>query len=46
MDDKRNHKGKEQVQNSKGNIDFQIRQTNEELGIIKFRNEKKQKDTR
>jgi hypothetical protein len=39
--DKKSHPGKEQVSKSKGNIDFLIRTTNEELNLIKFKNEKK-----
>jgi dynein regulatory complex protein 1 len=46
MEDKKVHKGKDQVQRSKGVIEYMIRNTNEDLGVIKFKNEKKQKDTR
>ena len=41
MDDKRVPKGKEQVQRSKGVIEYLIRSTNEDLGVIKFKNEKR-----
>lgn len=44
--DKKQHQGKDQVAKSKGNIDYLVRTTNEELNVIKFKNEKKQKETR
>ena len=46
MTDNKVHKGKLQVQQSRGNVNYTIRSTSEQIEAIRFNNDKKQKESR